>query len=275
MRHDKYCPTASTNFMLKKSEDNLGKHIDEENEFWSKIFSAELKKNSNKRFSSFWWENYYNELTNSVNKIMLKYCLNTILEAGSGSGKATLLLNKKLHKTLLDISPVAIQYGEYIANKFEVENINFVEGNIFSMPFKNNNFDFVWNIGVIEHYELDDIKLIIEEMARVCNKLGIVAVGMPNFYSGPILKARLLKLLKFIPGYKLDTEKFYELSKIESIFKEVSKESDRKIIYMETKYFGNPLIMETPVFILKTIGGLISRIFRKNKFLILIICKFE
>ncbi|PIP68815.1 hypothetical protein COW91_02785, partial [Candidatus Nomurabacteria bacterium CG22_combo_CG10-13_8_21_14_all_32_8] len=113
------------------------------------------------------------------------------------------------------------------------------------------------------------------EMVRVCNKSGIVAVGMPNFYSGPILKARLLKLLKFIPGYKLDTEKFYEISKIENIFKEVCKESGKKIIYLETKYFGNPLIMETPRFILKTMGGLISRLFRKNKFLMLIICKFE
>jgi ubiquinone/menaquinone biosynthesis C-methylase UbiE len=256
-------------------KDDLKKIIEHENANWSKIFQIELEKNSDKKFSSFWWENYYDELMNGVNKIMLVYGLNTILEAGSGSGKATLLLNKKIHKTLLDISPVALEYAKHTANKFEVSNINFVEGDIFLMPFKNNNFDFVWNIGVIEHYELDDIKSIIKEMIRVCNKSGIVAVGMPNFYSGPILKARLLKLLKFIPGYKLDTEKFYERSEIERIFKEVSKESGRKITYLETKYFGNPLIMETPMFILKTIGGLISRLFRKNKFLILIICKFE
>lgn len=256
-------------------KDDLKEIIEHENANWSKVFQAELEKDSDKKFSSFWWESYYDELTKSVNKIILADDLNTILEAGSGSGKATLLLNEKLNKTLLDISPVALEYAKHVANKFEVENINFVEGNIFSMPFNNNKFDFVWNIGVIEHYELDDIKSIIKEMVRVCNKSGIVAVGMPNFYSGPILKARLLKLLKFIPGYKLDTEKFYEISKIENIFKEVSKELGRKITYVETKYFGNPLVMETPRFILKTIGGLISHLFRKNKFLILITCKFE
>jgi len=256
-------------------KDDLKKIIEYENANWSKIFSAELKKGGNKKFSSFWWESYYNELVNSVNKIMLTDGLSTILEVGSGSGKATLLLNKKWNKTLLDISPVALEYAKHIANKFEVENVNFVEGDIFSMPFKNNNFDFAWNIGVIEHYELDDIKLIIKEMVRVCNKSGIVAVGMPNFYSGPVLKARLLKLLKFIPGYKLDTEKFYKISKIENIFKEVSRESGKKIKYLEAKYFGNPLIMETPRFILKMIGESISRLFKKNKFLILIICKFE
>lgn len=256
-------------------KNDLKKIIEHENTNWSKIFQSELKKNNDQKFSSFWWKSYYSELTNSVDKIMLTDDLNSILEAGSGSGKATILLNKKLHKTLLDISPVALEYAKRIANKFEVKNINFIEGNIFSMPFKNNNFDFVWNIGVIEHYELDDIKSIIKEMVRVCNKSGIVAVGMPNFYSGPILKARLLKLLKFIHGYKLDTEKFYELSKIENIFKKVGKESGRKITYVKTKYFGNPLFMETPEFILKTIGGLISHLFRKNKFLILIICKFK
>ncbi len=256
-------------------KDDLKKITNHENANWGKIFQVELEKNSDQKFSSFWWESYYNEIINSINKITLTGGLNAILEAGSGSGKATILLNKKLHKTLLDISPVALKYAKHIANKFKAENINFTEGNIFSMPFKNNNFDFVWNIGVIEHYKLDDIKSIIKEMIRVCNKSGIVAVGMPNFYSGPILKARLLKLFKFIPGYKLDTEKFYERSEIERIFKEVSKESGRKITYLETKYFGNPLIMETPKFILKTIGGLISRLFKKNKFLILIICKFE
>lgn len=256
-------------------KNDLKKVVEHENAYWSKIFQAELKKNDDKKFSSFWWENYYDELTDCVNKMMLTNGFNTTLEAGSGSGKATILLNKNFHKTLLDISPVALEYAKYVADKFEVENINFVEGNIFSMPFKNNNFDFVWNIGVIEHYELDDIKSIIKEMVRVCGKSGIVAVGMPNFYSGPILKARLLKLLKFVPGYKLDTEKFYELSKIENLFKEVSKESGRKITHVETRYFGNPLIMETPKFILKILGGVISSLFRKNKFLMLIICRFE
>lgn len=255
--------------------DDLKKIVEHENANWSKIFKAELEKNSDKQFSSFWWKNYYEELTGHIDKIMRANDFKTILEAGSGSGKATILLNNNFHKTLLDISSIALKYAKYITGKFGVKNINFVEGNIFSMPFKNNNFDFVWNIGVIEHYELEDIKSIVKEMVRVCNKSGIAAVGMPNFHSGPILKARLLKSLRFIPGYRLDTEKFYELSKIENIFREAGKESGRKIAYIETKYFGNPLIMETPGFILKTIGRLISRLFRKNKFLMLIICKFE
>lgn len=251
------------------------KIIEHENAHWSKIFKAELERNDSKNFSSFWWKDYYTELTNFINQIMLKNNFKTVLEAGSGSGKATILLNKSYHKTLLDISPIALEYAKHLADKFEAKDIKFFEGDIFSMPFKDNGFDFVWNIGVIEHYEVNDIKSIIRNMIRVCNKSGVIAVGMPNFYSGPILKAWILKILKFISGYKLDTEKFYKIDEIKKIFQGVSEESGKEIASIEIEYFGNPLIMETPKFILKTVGKLASYLFRRNKFLILIVCKFK
>lgn len=254
---------------------DLEKIIKHENDNWSKIFQSELENTNDRKFSSFWWRDYYEEISNYIDEIMFKNGFNKILEAGSGSGKATILLDKSFSKTLLDISPVALKYAKYLANKFEAGNINFIEGNILSMPLKDNSFNFVWNIGVIEHYNFDSIKSIIREMIRVCSENGIVAVGIPNFYSGPILKARLLKLFKFIPGYRIDTEKFYKAKGIENLFQDISNEFRRKIVYVKTEYFGNPLIMETPKFVLKTIGKLVSRLFVRNKFLLLITCKFE
>ncbi len=251
---------------------DLKKIIEHENANWSNIFKKDLEKKNAESFSSFWWEDYYKEITNFVNQIISKNNFKTVLESGSGSGKATILIGKHLDKTLLDISPVALEYARYLADKFSAENIKYVEGDMFSMPFEDNYSDFVWNIGVIEHYNLEDVRSIIREMIRVCSKPGIVAVGIPNFYSGPILRA---KLSGFIPGYKLDTEKFYNPNEIKSLFLEVSSELGRKIDYIKVEYFGNPLIMETPKFVLKTLGVLISRIFRKNKFLILTICKFK
>ena len=254
---------------------SLEKTTEYENDYWGKIFKAELKKNNKQNFTSFWWQDYYKKLSTYIDNAASLNNFSTVLEAGCGSGKATILLNKKLNKTLLDISKNAIDYAKYTATTFNVENINFVEGNIFSMPFEDGGFDLVWNVGVIEHYELDDIKLIVEEMSRVCNKNGIVAIGMPNLYSGPILKAILLKLLIFIPGYKIDNEKFYKIESIKKIFEDTCEKSGKKIEYIKIEYFGNPLITETPKFILKTIGNLISNIFKKNKFLILTICKYE
>ncbi|MDD5710766.1 MAG: class I SAM-dependent methyltransferase [Candidatus Colwellbacteria bacterium] len=255
-------------------KEELQKIIEHENENWSKIFNSELRNNREK-FSSYWWEDYYRELTDFVNRMIFRNRFKTILEAGSGSGKATILLDDNFLKTLLDISPVALKYAAHLAEKFKCQNVKYVEGNIFEMPFKTESFDFVWNIGVVEHYNLDQIESIVGEMARVCNKNGVIAIGVPNFYSGPILKAWLLKIIKIIPGYKLDTEKFYEISKIEDVLKNISEKMERKIDNIQIEYFGNPLITETPRLILKLIGKPIARIFRKNKFLILIICKFK
>lgn len=253
----------------------LKKTIEHENEFWSKIFKDEIKKNTNQYFSSYWWENYYKNLSAYINSITSLNNFNSVLEAGCGSGKSTILLNKKIHKTLLDISKDALNYAKYTANKFNIKNINFILGNIFSMPFKKDKFDLVWNIGVIEHYKLSEIKLIIEEMSRVCKKNGVIAIGIPNLYSGPIIKALLLKLFKFIPGYRVDNEKFYKIDSIKKIIKNSCEKSEKKIEYIKIEYFGNPLIIETPEFILKTIGKFIYNLFRKNRFLILIICKYE
>jgi|GEM_PF-7105712 len=49
----------------------------------------------------------------------------------------------------------------------------------------------------------------------------------------------------------------------------------REIDDIHIEYSGNPLRMETPKFIIKSIGRLLNRIFRKNKFFILIVCEFK
>lgn len=254
---------------------DLREIIKHENENWTRIFQAELRKNTNKKFSSFWWQDYYEQLSNYFNKLLIDNNLNTVLEPGSGSGKATILLDERFKKTLFDISSAALKYAKYLADFFGTQPLTLVEGDIFSMPFRDESFDFVWNIGVIEHYELEDISLILREMIRVCRRGGIVAVGMPNEYSGPILKAKILKFIKFIPGYKLDTEHFYKHEAIEDLFRESVKELGRTISYVNVKYFGNPLIMETPRYILKTLGRVTSSFFVENRFLIVVICKFE
>lgn len=256
-------------------KENLKKIIEHEKDNWDKIFQTELEKFDGKKFSSYWWQNYYEELTDFMNGIMISNGYIKVIEAGSGSGKATILLKNSFQKTLLDISSCALNYAKKLAKLFKAGNVTYIEGDIFSIPINDKSFDLVWNIGVIEHYNLDNIKEIIREMIRVCNESGTVAVGIPNFYSGPIIKAWLLKKIKLIPGYKLDTEKFYNHLDIENIFRAVASESKRDMAYIKTESFGSPLIMETPSFLMKTIGKLASLIFKRNKFLKLIICKFK
>jgi 2-polyprenyl-3-methyl-5-hydroxy-6-metoxy-1,4-benzoquinol methylase len=142
------------------------------------------------------------------------------------------------------------------------------------MPFENRSYDFVWNIGVVEHYSTEDMATIFAEMFRVCNSGGQVGVGIPNFRSLPIFKARILKMpfLRFIPGYRLDTETKYSEEQLVATLKEGAEKAGREIQDIKVTYFGSPLFMETPKWILLTLGKVVEILFPKTKFLIFLIC---
>ncbi len=255
---------------------DLNKIIQHENEHWSKIFNEELKKDF-KDFSSYWWKDYYKNIIEYFDNYISKNNYKNLLEAGSGSGKASILLNKNLQKNLLDISDVALTYSKYLSKKFNENNISYTQGDIFSMPFKSKTFNFVWNIGVLEHYNKLEVRNIMSEMIRVTSENGTVVIAVPNLYSGPIIKAKILShaLLKFIPGYRLDTELFYKEKDIRFLFLKAANENKRVVEKFTLEYFGNPLPMETPRVILKTVGKLIYYIFLKNRFIKFFIFKLK
>jgi ubiquinone/menaquinone biosynthesis C-methylase UbiE len=251
------------------NKEKLKKIIKEENKTWSRIFSQELKNKNPELFSSFWWEEYYDEITKYMVKLLKTTKDPLILEAGAGSGKASLLLGKNLRRVLLDISVPALKYAQFLTKRYGCTNVETVEGNIFEMNFKNETFDLVWNIGVLEHYSEKEIINILKEMIRVTKKGGFITFGTPNKLSGPILKAKLLSypLFKFIPGYRLSTEKFYSKKEIKYLVDKAFKETNKKYVEYEVNYFGNCLIMEFPKWVLKFFGKPLSKIFKRNKFL--------
>ena len=263
-----------------KYSKNIQEVIEEENKNWSEIFSKEMKMGSNnfKEFSSYWWQIYYRDIVNYFNKLLSGINEPEILEAGSGSGKASILLSGNISRTFLDISSEALKYADFLAKKFNVKEINYIEGNIFDMPFEDKTFDLVWNIGVVEHYQKEEVKSMIKEMIRLVRSEGFLAIAVPNFNSFPIIKARLLKkyrILKFIPGYRIGTEKKYSANQLIEIINSAIIAQGRYCEYTETKYFGNPLIMETPKWILKYFGSFVEHIFPKRKFLIFIVVKIR
>ncbi|MBD3360290.1 methyltransferase domain-containing protein [Candidatus Peregrinibacteria bacterium] len=116
----------------------------------------------------------------------------SILEAGCGSGRISLKLAKKNTKlALLDSSMVALT----IAREFSERNHKsaaFVQNSIYTMAFKNESFDIVWNAGVLEHFYFEEQRIIIDEMSRVCKVGGKIIILVP--YS----KALLYRLGKWM-----------------------------------------------------------------------------
>lgn len=250
-----------------------------ENEFWERIFKEELEKKESDRsdFSSFWWESYYGEIKNFVLSRIGRYGNPRILEAGCGSGKASILLGKEYKRTLLDISDSALEYAKYLAIRFDTMNISFLKGDIFQMPFADKSFDFVWNIGVAEHYDKEGIVAMFAEIIRVCDSGGQISIGIPNFKSFPILKASLLrnKFLSFIPGYRLGSENEYHEDQMIDFLMKGAEKADRRVKNVEILYFGNPLFMETPKWLLLTLGKFLEFLTPEIKFLMFLICEVE
>ena len=249
--------------------DNIVAH---EESHWSAIFAKEKLDLKDADYTSEWWRNYYSEITNYLKELLPEKA--KILEAGSGSDKATLLLGNQYKRTLLDISQTALEFARFLAQKFQQNKINFVKGNIFAMKFDDQSFDLVWNIGVVEHYKSQQVEEIISEMVRVTKHSGHCIVAIPNFKSYHILKAKLLarKVFRFLPGYRLDSEIEYSSADIERAIRISAKNNGRDIDYIIHKRFGSPLPMSTPKFLFKAINPIMSK-FNTGKFLNVVICR--
>lgn len=246
---------------------------------WSRIFESELKRNcvDAPAFSSYWWQEYYDEMVAHMRHLLPEQKDCKILEAGSGSGKASILLDKKYWLTLLDISPIALKYARVLAKKFNHPRVRYVEGDVFAMPFSNYSFDLVWNIGVIEHYDEDLSIRIMREMIRVTKHDGRIAIGVPNFYSGPIVKARVLRwpLFNFLPGYRLDSEQRYTATMLKKLLISAIKKEKREVKDVQVAFFGNALPMETPELILRSLGKMWTKVLPRTKFLIFVTVRVE
>lgn len=96
-----------------------------------------------------------------------------VLDAGCGPGRDTHLLSEKgLKVTGLDLSSGLINVAHKTYPKLE-----FVEGNMLSMPFPDANFDGVWSHASLLHLETTEevIKALLE-FHRVMKPQGILHV---------------------------------------------------------------------------------------------------
>lgn len=116
------------------------------------------------------------------------------LDAGCGIGLHTARLAKAVgptgHVTGLDLSPQFLALAQEQATKSEFSaRISFQEGDLNSLPFEDNTFDWVWSADVLYPGLLDPLA-VVKELARVVKPTGTVAI---LFWSAQ----------KLLPGYPL------------------------------------------------------------------------
>ncbi len=89
-----------------------------------------------------------------------------ILEAGCGSGEISLRLARRGNQVfMLDVSHSALQLAKDAARDIDKAPF-FIQGSIFNLPFREEAFDFIFNIGVLDHFGPTRRKEAVRELLR-------------------------------------------------------------------------------------------------------------
>lgn len=91
-----------------------------------------------------------------------------LIEAGSGTGLiSTYLTELGKNVTAVDIDPKMIEFANEINRNLSLESPNFVNADIFNLPYSDNSFTVCFNYGVLEHYNKKQIIDLINEQLRI------------------------------------------------------------------------------------------------------------
>lgn len=159
---------------------------------WERIWKNQSK--SKTYFDRILWKLRHNtskSYAKRIGRLMEGSAKPNILEIGCGSAVTFKYLLEEIpgcKLTGLDFSPA----GLALAAKLN-PGCKFVEGDARKMPFKSNSFDFVYSLGLIEHFTREDALKIIKEHCRAAKKGAIVMLVVPAKYS-------LLNVARIIAG---------------------------------------------------------------------------
>ena len=129
-----------------------------------------------------------------------------VLHAGCGSGEVDTSIRDYIKITALDFSDNALMLYKQVNGKSS----NTVKGDIKNLPFENETFDGVYNLGVMEHFEETEVLLILKEFRRILKPGGRILLFIPPEYGLSVLFFKTLtcifryvffnKTIKFHPA---------------------------------------------------------------------------
>jgi len=152
-----------------------------------------VKDETSKKVQTFYSENPYPKYkvvkvsTMSVGQTMARLGLEQITEpqiliAGCGTGLQAIELafaNRDGHVTAIDISPTSLRYGQLMAERYELNNIEFKLLDILQVHTLGKQFDYIASTGVLHHMESPQEGL--NTLAQVLKPQRAMVLG---FYSG-------------------------------------------------------------------------------------------
>jgi ubiquinone/menaquinone biosynthesis C-methylase UbiE len=129
-----------------------------------------------------------------------------IVEVGCETAVTSLLLSEVNEKTAIDINRRAISLVEGAAAQLN-KRLRVLVCDMFAMPFRNAEFDIVFNAGVIEHFSAEERTRALSEYARILKDDGLMIIAFPNHHCPPYrfayLVRRLLGVWRFPSEYSI------------------------------------------------------------------------
>jgi len=160
-----------------------------------------LAKSGAKAFDSNGWDGYwqkkerktavaYDVVALTYRNMVIRARLNSVigrefalgaklLHAGCGSGQVDVNLHDRAQITAIDISiPALERYARENPKAFAIQ-----QASVFELPFPDASFDGAYNLGVVEHFDKDELHKMFAELFRVVRPGGKLVVFWPHAYA--------------------------------------------------------------------------------------------
>lgn len=136
----------------------------------SKIYEEEIIGEFENQFEA----EYFNHFLALIGKEGI------ILDLACGDGRHTLRLSERAnHVVALDLSPNNLKMAK---RKCQArENITFMEGSMFELPFRENSFDGIWFSQAFEYVPPDRREELLASMRRILKPAGIVYMSVETW----------------------------------------------------------------------------------------------
>lgn len=155
----------------------------------------------------------------------------SVLHAGCGAGQVDTDVLAWANVTALDISPKALERYKSLHG----DSARLCSGSIFELPFEEEQFDGIYNLGVMEHFTGEEIHRILGEFHRVLKKGGKIVLFWPPEFG---LSVRALKAAHFILHRLLKKDVKLHPDEITRVLSEVHvKEILKKAHFEMTDYY--------------------------------------
>ena len=195
-------------------------------------------KNTNYNKKYFEERDHLDLITVEAIKIFMHdHNLKKVLDVGCGTGKLVRFLNGSgFFANGCDLYEDAIKIA-----KQKNKNKTFVKASATKLPFKNNSFDLLTAISLVEHLTKKEVNMFLSEAYRIVKPKGYIFLVTPNFNS----PMRFLLGLKWF-GYSDPTHITFFTPNSLSKLLQVYGFTDKKFWFKTNNKVDNTLLQHLP-----------------------------